>query len=513
MASDIAFSEEQQAAVLGHVLRHPDLWRVLDTYGVTKEWFEKSAHSTAFDHLKKFRERFKRPPTTPREFLANLQEDKSNVQWIKETLGACNQEAKHQPWELIASKLQGWAKYRVLVNQTHALVEKANAGKHDEAFSIAEAQVRSLQAIDRITGDVDDFEAATDQFEKVLAGLDDDVPEPIQYPIAFLQDLTGGLGKHDLHVVTAYTGIGKTELAKMVGVHNAGRDKKVAAFFLEAAPQEIERRHTYTYLYDWIKKDHPTLADGTFNYPDYEKGVLNKLVKPYSARLRQQLRDDKLYNLKTYYRKAKEFTVHTLEAKILEAAEWADLIILDHIHYIDTPGQNENREMHDIIKKCRDLSIHLGTPMLVIAHLRKHQAGGRKEKALLPDTDEIQGAGAIGKMATAIIALGRPPEGTVVSTDSSGGQATMVKATKYRPDGPRTRYTAIAFFGENTRVYEPGYALGHLAKGGSEWAKADKRPYWAKHATVKDITFGEVAQDDDTQLDLQKAGQSATPDA
>lgn len=486
-----SFTEEEQAAVLGHVLRNAQLWVTLDAFGVSDKWFEKNAHGTVMVHLNKFRTVHGRPPRGANEFYALLQETPDQKKWLKEEIGKCLATAKDVGWDLLEVRLTDWARFQVMAKYTKAKVDKVNDRKVGEGVDLALEEARELQRLDRVGGRVDAFEPSPAQLEKILKRLDQQAPDLLEYGITALDELTGGgIGRNDLHILTAYTGIGKTELARQVAQHNAEKGKKVAAFFLEAEPQEAEQRILFPLFKKWYQADNPAAQPTTINYEDFSRGRLNILLKQYDARARAYWKDH-LSTLQTYYREAKDFTVDTLEAKILEINAWADLMILDHLHYIDTPGKDENREMQDIIKKLRNLSIHTGLPMLVIAHVRKRQ-GGQREKALLPHTDDLQGAGAIGKMATGIIVIGQCD--SLASCDSrAAGSGTLIRATKYRRAGARTKHTICAFWDSNTHEYSDHYAVGKMKAGDTKWVPLkESRPFWAKHGDIEDVSDGDA---------------------
>jgi replicative DNA helicase len=480
------FAEEQQAALLGHAFQTPEIWATLDQFGITKEWFDDTRVRTLFEEVTKFRTSEKRAPLGGAEVIARIHEEPKQKRALEAAAERCITESKKHGYDVLQRSLVEWAKSRIVVNRVNELVQKHNDGKRAEAIDLYQQGFREIAMLEVSSGTVDTVETAPDQLKRLHAADQQPLVEPIMYNIPFLDDLTGGMVQNDLHILTAYTGVGKTELAKEVGVSNAMKGKRVVMFALEAAPQEIENRHRFKLFYQLYHRDHPSMLPGTVNYVDFTRGNLRGAYKPYQDQI-TEIFEGHLKTFRSYYRKARDFTVKTLESKLLEVHKEADLVILDHIHYVDTEGRDENREMHDIIKKVRDLSIHLGTPMLVLAHLRKLQGAGRRERALLPDTNEIQGSGAISKMATAVITFGRTDEITATDPRASG-HPTLMRATKFRDDGSRTMFTGVSFFQNTTRSYAPDYALGKLSAGDTKWTGVTSdRPYWARHANITDL--------------------------
>ena len=64
----------------------------------------------------------------------------------------------------------------------------------------------------------------------------------LTFGIDFLNDVTGGIFKNDVIVISAHTGIGKTDLSTIIAQHNALEGRNVYYFALEAFQYEIELR-------------------------------------------------------------------------------------------------------------------------------------------------------------------------------------------------------------------------------------------------------------------------------
>ena len=81
------------------------------------------------------------------------------------------------------------------------------------------------------------------------------VGRQLSYGIQFLDDILRGILPHDLILLGASTGAGKTEAAKQIAMHNALLGKRVHYFALEAEPKEIERRVKYALLVHHLRTD------------------------------------------------------------------------------------------------------------------------------------------------------------------------------------------------------------------------------------------------------------------
>lgn len=304
----------------------------------------------------------------------------------------------------------------------------------------------------------------------------------LKYNNTFLDDILRGMLPHDLVLLGAPTGMGKTDLSLGIATSNAMQGKRVAYFALEAEPRELERRTKYRLLSGFLYAEkHPRFNE--FNYADWIRGE----CEPICGHLNDKADDkiiEQLSSLHTYYR-GEKFDQGTLREEVLKASIWAELVIIDHLHYIDTDAdESETRGLSEIIKTVRDLSLRIGRPILLVAHLRKRD---RREKQIIASVDDFHGSSNITKVCTQAIAIERAfciePQKWFLSP-------TFMTVLKDRRMGAQP-YVALTNFDLRSRNYREEYTLGKLAKGGTEWEpiKPTDRPSWAKRH--KDIEMPE----------------------
>jgi replicative DNA helicase len=294
----------------------------------------------------------------------------------------------------------------------------------------------------------------------------------LPYNNQFLDDRLRCILPHDLILIGARTGAGKTELARSIGASNAKKGRQVFYFALEAEPNEIERRTKYGILVSLVAKGaHHHLGD--MNYPDWYRGEIEHICSSFNSEAERKLGED-YRTLHTYYRGVK-FDHEDIRKLFLAIQSQADLIILDHLHYVDIEDENENRGFKRTVKMIRDTALGIGRPVILVAHIRK--ATGDNRRGLVPEMDDFHGSSDIGKIATRAIMLA--PCRTIQSTDRHIAN-TFISIPKDRVDG-EDGLIALCRFDRRQKIYEANYTLGRVSKGEFEPLGDNEVPRWAKH--------------------------------
>jgi replicative DNA helicase len=294
-----------------------------------------------------------------------------------------------------------------------------------------------------------------------------------KYHVNFLDDYLRGIAPRDLVVIGARTGAGKTELVRLIAQQTAAQGKRVYLLALEAEPREIERRIKYAVLAHAVHK--LRIPGGEeLNYPDWLygrcHGITGSIEKQTDEWIAQHLR-----TLHTLYRGV-DFGMEDLEQRLRELEGRADLVILDHLHYVDIDDRDENRGVKAIVKTIRNAALITGVPVIVVAHLRKRDRG---RKMLVPEIDDFHGTSDITKIATSVIMLG--PAHDQPSTRSWVAN-TYFSIPKMRAGGA-CPYVAMVGYDRLRHTYEPSYMLGKLSFAGDsiEFISKEDYPRWAVH--------------------------------
>ena len=288
--------------------------------------------------------------------------------------------------------------------------------------------------------------------------------------------LGGGIATGDVLILSAASGAGKTETALFIATHNAAQGRRVHFFALEAERYELTQRLLYreiANLYFASKTARLDILGQRLNFADWMDGKFGVNVQDFERSAEASLRE-KHKSLFVYYRD-KEFGIEELTKQVLAIKDKTDLIVLDHFHYMDVEGDNENRAMSDMVKSIRDIALICQKPFVVVAHVRKRDM---RSRSLLPDLDDIHGTSNLSKIATKAVMLGPCHE----ASQRPGEYYTYMRVVKNRRDGSRCRYTAVCTFDASRNAYKDEFILGRLSADGQKFEplKPEEMPHWVK---------------------------------
>lgn len=298
----------------------------------------------------------------------------------------------------------------------------------------------------------------------------------LAYQIAFLDDCLRAILPHDLVLIGAPTGLGKTEMSLGIAMANAVTGKRVAYFALEAEENELERRTKYKHIVATARRRSvPGCME--INYSDWLLGRCEEIIGSIDHEANQFMLS-RLSGLRTYYR-GQHFDQADLRREVELVHAEVDLIIIDHLHYIDFDDDaSEAKAVGDTVKAIRDVSLRIGKPVILVAHLRKKN---HFSKQLVPTIDDFHGSSNITKICTQAITIERAP--SVEIPDLKWWQApTFMSILKDRRLGAPP-YVALLMFDKRSGSYDQKYTLGRLTDGGSKWEQVvpGDAPSWAKN--------------------------------
>lgn len=489
MINKLAFSEAQQAAVLGYAIKRPEIFSILEKIGVAKEWFISNALSDLWSYTLEFRKAYKKWPLTWDEVVDAIKDEDVVKRATRRTSETCTKNQPLYQWEILEQNLLEWAKARIIHNRVVEIAQKYNDGKHDEAFDLFHEGSLDLQKQDAVVGlTADSFISSAERVRQEETERLKEHERILPYGIPYLQDALTGILPSDVVLLGADTGIGKTEAAKILAAHVAKVKQLPVHFFaLEAENNEIERRIKYGLMGGWYKEEHLNIPSGMITYKNWRYNRLENEFAPYKQRAQEVFEKD-YRTLHTYYACRGLFGLKDLEREIYKVKNESALIVLDHLHYMDL-GDNENLEMTRLVRGIKDMSQILRIPFILVCHIRKRDNKGVKK--LVPDLEDFHGTSNISKICTQAVMLA--PAWNFSSTDSkAAGKATFVRAVKVRVDGSALYHTGVCFFDLQKSCYGDGYALGHLNREGNKWTPSfDSVPYWADRGRLV-VNCGEV---------------------
>lgn len=292
----------------------------------------------------------------------------------------------------------------------------------------------------------------------------------LSFGVEFLNDALKGILQTDVVLVGAPSGVGKTQFCVNIALANLSKNKRVHFFALEAEYAEIERRIKFHFVAKFYFADicRPKL-DAPLSYSNWLMGDCGPNIEPYDSEA-ENFCVATLENLYTRY-KVDDFDVNLLAEEFLMIEDKTDLVILDHVHYLDWDDENDNKAIKKIAKTVRRLALGSRKPVILVAHLRKRD---RNNKELAPGLDEFHGSSDLFKIATKVVTLasGGP--------DPSGKFITYFRVPKNRIEGGPTRFLAQTTFDPKKGTYEKEYNLGWA--NATEFGEIDSAlwPDWAK---------------------------------
>lgn len=306
----------------------------------------------------------------------------------------------------------------------------------------------------------------------------------LSYQIAFLDDIVRAILPHDLILLGAPSGMGKTDMALAIAMANAAREHRVVYFALEAEPDELERRTKFAQV---SLRAHERRIPGyyTLNFTDWLLGRCTEVegLDALEAEVDTWMLNH-LSGLRTFYR-GKHFDASDLASAVDSIHRDVDLIVVDHLHYVDTNADdNEHRALGETVKTIRDVSLRIGKPILLVAHLRKRDP---RTKQLVPTLDDFHGSSNITKIATQVITIERAAD---IDAPKWWLSPTFMSVLKDRRAGT-TGLVALTHFDRRSRTYSDDYTLGRMIKGGTDWEplKTGEAPRWARGHKQQEINL------------------------
>ena len=302
----------------------------------------------------------------------------------------------------------------------------------------------------------------------------------LTFGIPFLDNCLRGIFNEDVVLCGAKSNAGKTQLAMIMAKANILAGKRVHFFALEAARFEIERRIKYQMIaevfFKVLKPEMERAGKRVFlNYADWYYGKLEDAVGPYEPEIEEIFRETYGKYLMTFYRTG-HYGVEDFKKQFLAIQDETDLVVLDHVHFLDFHDENENRAQKAIMKTISDLvNTQVFKPVVLVAHVRKlDKMGGQ----LTPTLEDFMGSSDIGKIATKAVMIA-PESG---QAKAPGKWSTFIRPVKMRVDSSLTRYVGKVAFDSDTQGYDPTYYLSKPNLIHNEFdpiTDERDRPYWA----------------------------------
>lgn len=482
-AEPFAFDTGQLRAVIGHAMQRPEIWERYDSIGIASDWFRTDPTlAELWSHVAAFRTKngtpaaIDDPEVNELVSFVNSSFGPDTAQATPARIKLCLDAAKRHRIDVLAKKLDGWARFNLAAQTALKIKEKYDLGEHEGIESLIIAAATDVQKLDAGFGKhaADRFKLSVDRVRDEAAGRALLWDQRLSWGVPLLDDATDGIFKHDFWLLGATSGTGKTQQAAMIAASNSGVGRKVAAFFLEATEIEIERRIKFGMVMRQWREDH---RDSPAEPPRWRRWMHGepetmRVCAPYEEKIRREF-DALMSNMQTYYKTTKRFGKEELRQEILRIYADVDLIVVDHFHFIDVNESrqtNENQEATELAAEMRQTTLSLGTPIVCVVHLNQEADG-----VLVPNLKHIHGTTNIHKMSTGVILLAKA-SGMTSADARCRGLPTFFRIAKGRTE--QVFQTAVCFWDPDTGVYLPDYGLGKMNFASTKWTETTTIPWW-----------------------------------
>lgn len=270
----------------------------------------------------------------------------------------------------------------------------------------------------------------------------------LSFGIEYLDHAMVGILKNDLILIGAGSGAGKTQTCCNIARANVEKGKNVHYIALEAEYLEIERRIKYQLFAKHFFMD-PNRPAISISFQNWMLGDFIESCVAYEALAAKEFLET-YGTLFTFY-KSNKFDIDDLIRTVTECSDETDLIILDHVHYMDLDDNNENRAIKEIAKTARDLALEMGKPIILVSHVRKSDRGSN---SFAPGLEEFHGSSDLYKIATKAITIGPG------AMTQDGQIETYFRIVKNRFEGSVTRYIGKSFYNSKEGKYGRSYEIG-----------------------------------------------------
>lgn len=307
-----------------------------------------------------------------------------------------------------------------------------------------------------------------------------------KYGISFLDDALGGIFLNDLILIGAKSGCGKTELVSMIAESLAATKIRVCLIALEAEEKEIQRRIVYREFVNECKKDPILWSKFKNSKPSYAKYIARELDSIIDLEAQKNLKRPWAEFLSTTYRYDSGFDIEKLDLRLTTIMKTHDVVILDHIHYVDVDEEKQNSELKKIIQVLRAHGLRHQKPIIVVGHLRKSQP--TKNAPLVPDLEDFHGSSDLGKIATKALVIA-PCYLEQAMSASYFKHPTFFKILKNRMDGSSTKYVGLLTYDSMENQYQQKYGIGKLNTSQNEvdFLTTQNAPSWARSENIREV--------------------------
>ena len=407
---------DAERAVLGALIRQPELYDDVVLVLRNPEDFQHDAHRRIFDHLKKMRDN--NCAIDLRLLVSNLQTTEEldlvgGYAYLAELMDAVpvSVHAVHYA-KIVREK----SMLRQLIRTGSEIVRDAYDPKIPVKDLLNKAAMQTTLLCEAQTiNQVSDMAALMGALMEYIDLKERGLVDGIKTGFVDLDQLTEGFHQDELVILAARTGMGKTALALNIVEHIAIQDKKTVLFVnLEMGSLELMKRLV--------------CSRGRLDSHKIRKGLLSKEEFNRFTDVASELGTTPLYIDDTPGRTVAEISA---VARRLKRKEELQLVVIDYIGLI-TPANPEEPRQEQVAKIARQLKLlarELHIPVLCLAQLNRSADGGKRED--YPRLSQLRESGAIEQDADVVMFIHRkdkemsPEE---ASTQDAANKAVLIIA-------------------------------------------------------------------------------------
>lgn len=283
-----------------------------------------------------------------------------------------------------------------------------------------------------------------------------------KFGVKYLDDELEGIAKRDLILIGARSGASKISLANLIFEKNKKDGRKVALFSLENFNGDL---YSHDVMIEYKNITHhygitPRQWQMNLFKIDYEA------LEKAEAIVEKKYKDALIFGRQMNY--GKDELARDLK-KV--SASGVELIILDHIDYVDKDNPNESDVsfMTSLMKTIRCLQEQYGVAIVALSHLRKP---GFKNDVIIPNENEFIGSSNKAKESTVVIMFAPDDEGNINLLDDTLKQ-TWCCIRKLRNGGISNKCAKL-YYDKNIDRYIYQYELYAVNYSGTKLERLGK---------------------------------------
>ena len=279
-----------------------------------------------------------------------------------------------------------------------------------------------------------------------------------RFGVPYLDKELVGISKSDLVLIGARSGAGKSSLAKII--YNANDKSKTALFSLENYDGDVEM--------SLLRKEYNQITGSKYDARHWQTGdglkINQDALNTAIERVKEKTQGAYIFGRVPPNEdpERKTWTIETLSEKIIWCATHdIELIIIDHLDYLDrdNPNESDNAHITELMKAIRTAQEE-GAAVVAFSHLRKPI--GKVEDLVVPNENEFIGSSNKTKQATQVVLFAPANDG-----DAESGYGTWCCIRKNRNGGIKNQ-AAKMFFLPETETYKDGYLVYNINYAGTK---------------------------------------------